>query len=256
MSARDSSKSNTSMFSRMRRRDRLRNHDQVALQVPAQRDLRRRLAMLARQFLDHLFLYRLALGQRAPGFGGDAVALMEGAQLALRESGMQLDLVHRRRHAGILDQPAQVGLGEVRHADRARAAVLLHLDHRAPGFQKLVAAGHRPVDQVQVDIGQAQLAQALVHRRVGVVVAVLVVPQLGGDEQVLRATPAARSPRPRLPRSGKSRPCPRTCSRRPALRPTLAAACSSGTCHTPRPNCGILFPSFNLTAGTFDINPP
>ena len=58
--------------------------------------------MLARQFLDHLFLYRLALGQRAPGFGGDAVALMEGAQLALRESGMQLDLVHRRRHAGIL----------------------------------------------------------------------------------------------------------------------------------------------------------
>jgi len=71
--------------------------------VPAQRHLRRRLAVLARQVHDRLFLGDPALRQRAPRLGGDAVLVMEGAQLALREARVQFDLVdgspwHGRRN--------------------------------------------------------------------------------------------------------------------------------------------------------------
>ena len=111
---------------------------------------------------------------------------------------MQFDLVDRWRDAGGIDQPFQVGLGEIGHADRTGAAVFLHLDHGAPGVHELVAARHRPVDQIQVHVGQAELFQAFIHRLVGGIEPVPVVPQLGGDEQILarharRAQPGAHA---------------------------------------------------------------
>ncbi|CFP60935.1 Uncharacterised protein [Bordetella pertussis] len=50
------------------------------------------------------------------------------------------------------------------------------------------------MDQEQVDIGQAQLAQALVHGALRLVVAMPVVPQLGGDEQILAGYPRSAQP--------------------------------------------------------------
>ncbi|CUJ10681.1 Uncharacterised protein [Achromobacter xylosoxidans] len=164
------------------------------LQVPAQRHLGRRLAMLARQFQDGLVLGDLALRQRTPRLGGDAVLIVKSAQFALREARMQLDLVDRRRDAGGVDQALQVGLGEIGHTDRAGTAVFLHLDHGAPGVDELLAARHRPMDQVQVHVGQAELFQAFVHRLVGLVETVPVIPQLGGDEQILARHPCRAQP--------------------------------------------------------------
>ena len=66
---------------------------------------------------------------------------------------MELDLVDHRAHFG-LKQRAHVMLFEVGKADRADAARLVKLGHRAPGFEvDLVpilkpVRGGRPVNQI------------------------------------------------------------------------------------------------------------
>ena len=55
----------------------------------------------------------------------------------------------------------------------------------APGVDEAVLAGHRPVDQVEVDVVEAEPAEARLEGRQRRLVALLGVPQLGGDEEVL-----------------------------------------------------------------------
>jgi hypothetical protein len=54
-----------------------------------------------------------APGQRAPRLGDDPVLGMEGAQLLLLQQRVELDLVDRRRDAGLVDDPPQVLDAEV-----------------------------------------------------------------------------------------------------------------------------------------------
>ena len=99
--------------------------------------------------------------------------------------GVQLDLVDGGRHAGLVDDPAQVRGLEVRHADGAREAGLLRLDQRLPGLDVAVLGRHRPVDQVEVDVlhlepAEARLERAVACRSRGR------RSRLGGDEELAR----------------------------------------------------------------------
>ena len=55
----------------------------------------------------------LALGDRGPCLGGDAVLGVERAQRILRQVRVYLDLVDGRHGVGLVEQPLQVGLLEV-----------------------------------------------------------------------------------------------------------------------------------------------
>ncbi len=179
------SKSKMFMFSASRSRDdAFGNTIRPALNVPAQ---------------DHL-------GRGAPQ--RDASALTAGAsRSAVRPSGDQASVamprfcVERRPvrtaagwgapsiwlTAGTValgDRPRQVLLVKVRHPDRAGQALrCLQLFQGVPGLDVGVELRRRPVDQVQVDVVEAELLQRLGERGGGI--GLPVVPQLGGDEQLV-----------------------------------------------------------------------
>ena len=104
-------------------------------------------------------------------------------QVELREAGVHLDLVHRGHHVAFVDQPTQMLLVEVRDADRAGQALRLQLLQAVPRLHVGVEVRRRPVDQVQVDVVEAELLQRLGECRGGV--GLPVVPQLGGDEDLV-----------------------------------------------------------------------
>nr|BAO20972.1 2,5-diketo-D-gluconate reductase A [Serratia marcescens] len=172
------------VFANPRRRDRFRDDDKTAVQVPAHHNLRRGFLVFFGQRLDQrLVEYAFtALRQRAPGFGGDMVRGVPGAQLALLQQRVQLDLVDDRRHVGFIQQTLQVRRMEVAYADAFHQALFAQLDQLAPGGDVLILLRARPVDQIQIHIVQLELFQTGFQRRQRI--ALIVVPQLGGDEQV------------------------------------------------------------------------
>ena len=74
---------------------------------------------------------------------------------------------------------------EVGDPDRAGLAVGLDLLHRAPGLGVEVEVGARPVDEVEVDVVETELLEAQVDRVERALSALVAVPQLGGDEQLV-----------------------------------------------------------------------
>ncbi len=159
--------------------------------MPADDHLGRALVVLGRDTGDHPVFQQLALAQRAPGGGDDPLLRVEGAQFRLLPAGVQLDLVGGRRHAGLADDAFQVGDGEVGHADGPGPALLAQPHQGLPAVEVEVLGRGRPVDQVEVDIVHAEPAQALVEGGQGRVVALVLVPQLGGDEELVAGDPRA-----------------------------------------------------------------
>ena len=86
-------------------------------------------------------------------------------------------------------QPLQVLDAEVGDADRAAAALALDPFEGAPGVEVALLGRQRPVDQVEVDVVEAEPAAALLEGLQGRVVALLRVPELGGDEDLLARDP-------------------------------------------------------------------
>src|SRR6185312_12868843 len=105
------------------RRDRLRDHDVAELQVPANHDLPRAAPVTLGDLYDRGLVEHLSLGERAPRLGHDSQLVVFAAQPHLLEVRVQLDLVDRRRLAGLLDQAAQMLGLEVRDPDRADQAL-------------------------------------------------------------------------------------------------------------------------------------
>ena len=70
---------------------------------------------------------------------------------------------------------------EIAHADRLRTPGGIDLLQVVP---RLLPDVRRPVDQIQIHIIHAQTVEALLERFFAAVRANVVVPQLGGDEQV------------------------------------------------------------------------
>jgi hypothetical protein len=112
-----------------------------------------------------------------------------GAQLGLLQPRMQLDLVYRRQPLRLRPQPLEVLDAEVGDPERAGPPFLVDPFEGAPGLEIAVLAGHRPVDQVEVDAVEAEPLEAAVEGGQGGVVALLGVPQLGGDEDLVAGQP-------------------------------------------------------------------
>ena len=94
--------------------------------MPRQNDLRRGCAVTLGNLSQHGVLQQVAaVTQWAPRLGHDAVLGVHGAQRLLREVGVQLNLVDGRNHAGLLDDLAQLLLGEIRNTNGADLTLLL-----------------------------------------------------------------------------------------------------------------------------------
>ena len=142
--------------------------------------------MALRDLSQHGVLQQVAaVTQRAPRLSRDAVLGVNGAQRLLREVGVQLNLVDDRNHAGLLDNLAQLLLGEVRNTNRTDLTLLLQLNQRTPGIQVQALLRLSPVNQVQVNVVGAQFLQGRLKRLECALVALVGVPQLGGEEDVL-----------------------------------------------------------------------
>ena len=106
------------------------------------------------------------------------------ADLLLRQMRMQLHLIDRRNDAAPVDQQLQVTRFEIAHTDRLRATRLGDLLQRIPRAEDAVVVLQRPMDQVQVDIVDAETSEAGVERLQRRLVALIGVPQLGGEKDV------------------------------------------------------------------------
>lgn len=127
-------------------------------------------------------------------------------QLWLEEARVALDLVGSRHNARAVNQGLEVLLGVVGDTDRAglllgelchglpcvhNGDVVQHLDVLAFQGEEVVVdirslvKGDGEVDQVQVKVVEAELSQAVVESCWYVLRAVLRVPELGGDENIL-----------------------------------------------------------------------
>src|SRR5699024_10576630 len=54
-----------------------------------------------------------------------------------------------------------------------------------PGLDRIVVGRGRPVDEVEVDVVEAELLEALAERTLGLLGPVAIVPQLGRDEELI-----------------------------------------------------------------------
>ena len=115
---------------------------------------------------DHRVVEHVALRDRRPRLGRDAVRLAVRAHLVVGEVRVQLDLVDRRHDVGLGGQALEVRDLEVRDADRAGAAVALELLERLPRRDEVavVERRQRPVDEEQVDVVEAERRQRPVER--------------------------------------------------------------------------------------------
>ena len=150
--------------------------------MPANDDLRRRFAVLIRQFTNDFLVKHpfAALGQRAPGFGLDLVCGVPRMKLALLHQRMQFNLVNHRRDARFINQALQVMNLEITDADAFNQPLFLQLNHSLPGINVMIDSRYRPVHEIKIDEIELEFLQALLQRFAGTLL--IVVPQLGGDE--------------------------------------------------------------------------
>ena len=112
---------------------------------------------------------------------------MHAAGVFLLEAGVQLDLVEHRQHAGFIGQPLQMRLQKIGHADGLRLAGLLDLDESLPGVDIKIIVRARPVDQHEVDRIPAQPVEAFVERLQRPIIALALIPHLGGEPDIVLA---------------------------------------------------------------------
>ena len=126
----------------------------------------------------------LALGDRRPRLGRDAMLSPVGAYPFVREVRMDLDLIHSRHRGGFLRESVKMFRLEVRHADAARASVGGEFFENTPRRDEVavIERWQRPVDQEQVDIVGIEQAQGSVERASCIVRLVEAVVELAGDE--------------------------------------------------------------------------
>jgi hypothetical protein len=136
----------------------------------------------------------------------DVLLLAELDQLGLEETGVALDLVDGRCDTSTVNEGLEVLLGVVGDTDRAGLLlgqlchglpcvddgnVVEHLDVVALEREKVVVGvgllveSDGEVDEVKVEVVEAELSQAVVESGGDILGAVLGVPQLGCDEDVL-----------------------------------------------------------------------
>ncbi len=137
----------------------LRNDSDAPLRRPPQQNLRRRLALLLRDLLDHRVLQQrsrdlglchveLEKALRPEGRvrgDGDALGGAQVDQLLLRQERVVLDLKCGRADAGVAQQVEYQAAAVVGDADAARQPVVHKALHRVPGRLERCSAGRNLV---------------------------------------------------------------------------------------------------------------
>src|SRR5215471_8148506 len=126
------------------------------------------------------------------GFHHDAFFAADLARVAVLQERRYLDLIDRRNGVGNGEKLFQMGSNEVAHTDRPRPLLFVKAFEGAPGVEPLAA--NRPVDEIKVDVIEAEARKAAVESAQGLVVALVFVPQLGGDEDFLPCDAARSDP--------------------------------------------------------------
>ena len=127
-------------------------------------------------------LQAAAARQRTVRLQLDAARAARLQQVALEEKGRELDLVDRRAYVGPPQQSGKVAIGVVAHADRPRSSLLQDALQGPPAVVPLLRDG--PVDQVQIDIVEAQSLQTAIEGSQRRVVPLVAVPQFGRHEHL------------------------------------------------------------------------
>ena len=170
--------------------DRLGQDHEPLLHQIAQRNLGRALAVRRGHGGDGLVLQEIPGPERAVRLQHHPPLAAVGDQGLLPFPGEETDLVDHRGDLGALHQLLEVPLGEVRDPDALDHAGAVELLDRPPGAcigllpMVAVCDGVRPVDQVEVDVVDPQGLQALLETGTGQVVAVVLVMELGGEEDL------------------------------------------------------------------------
>jgi hypothetical protein len=153
--------------------------------MPAQDHLRRGPTVPVRDPHDDRVAQQFAaVAERSPGLGDDAVLGVVGARTRPGHRRVELDLVDLRCLAGLGDQPVQVGGLEVGHAHGPGQPLGAQPQQPAPGVHVPVPPGHRPVDEVEVHVVQAEPVEAVPQRLAGLALAVPLAVELRGDERL------------------------------------------------------------------------
>ena len=106
---------------------------------------------------------------------------------------VEFDLIHRRGYPRVARERSELRLVKVGDADGADEALVHEIFHGAPRFEDgdvrgaedgALAPRERPVDEVQIEVVEAEIAKGSATRGGDVLGGVVVVPQLGGDEEL------------------------------------------------------------------------
>jgi hypothetical protein len=141
--------------------------------------------VLGREGADDGILQHLSAAQRAPRLGEDSQALVLFPELGLLQPRMELDLVDGGNHLGGFQQPVQMLRLEVGDADGPDLALAVQGLECAVGLLEQPSLGAWPVDEVHVHVFQPEVDHGRVKGPQRCVIAVVVIPDLGGDEQIL-----------------------------------------------------------------------
>src|SRR6476659_8455590 len=171
---------------------RLRDDYIAELDMPPNQCLRWRFAVGIRDGRDFWIAQQGALPERAPRLGCDAQLSVHFPQLLLLQKRMQLDLVDRGNDSRGVHQDSQMFGFEIADADRPDTALVAKMRKRLERVDERVFRRHRPVNEVEVEVLRAELVHAGVERGERALVALVGVPQLGGDEDVLTRQPGSR----------------------------------------------------------------
>ena len=153
------------------------------LVVPPQDDLRGALSLFLRDAHQGPVLEDVLLGlrKRPPGLRHHPIRLHHLQRFRLLIERVQLNLVDHRSDTLIqtkIDQPVR---GKVADPDGAHRPLLVQPLHGAP---RAVVVAERLVNQIEVEVGKAQLFERTVKGFERAVISRVLHPQFGGDEQL------------------------------------------------------------------------
>jgi len=97
---------------------------------------------------------------------------------------VELDLVERRRLAGLGDHALEVCGLEVGHPDRADQTLVAQLDESLPSLYVAVVGRHRPMDQIEIHVVDLEPLEARVEGPSRLLVPMIVVEALRRDEHL------------------------------------------------------------------------
>src|SRR5207249_9727284 len=146
------------------------------LQAPSNQDLSRCPSVLRSDLRNDRMVQPVPAREGAVGLQLNPLLHTELEQILLVQEGMEFDLVHGGRNRRCGEQFLEVANRVVADANRAGEPAVMDLKQRLPRFMS--QAWYRPVDEIQIDVVEAEFAATLLERLQGRLIAMVVV-QIG-----------------------------------------------------------------------------